>query len=51
MFFQLMMDPFGNYMAQKLVEVADDNMLSKIIQTVEEDPVELCKNMHGTSSI
>jgi hypothetical protein len=51
MFFQLMMDPFGNYMAQKIVEVADDSMLSKIIQTVEEDPVELCKNMHGTRSI
>ena len=26
-------------------------MLTKIIQTAEEDPIELCKNMHGTRSI
>ena len=49
-FFQLMMDPFGNYMAQRIIEVADELMLTKIIQTANEDPVELCKNMHGTRS-
>lgn len=49
-FYFLMMDPFGNYIAQRLTEVADDGMMTKIIQTCHEDPVELCKNMHGTRS-
>jgi hypothetical protein len=44
------MDPFGNYMVQRLIEVADDSMMTRIIQTCQEDPVDLCKNMHGTRS-
>lgn len=30
-FFDLMMDPFGNYMVQRLIEVANDAALTKII--------------------
>lgn len=47
----LMNDPFGNYLAQKLTETVKENQLTDIIHKVREDPVGLCRNSHGTRSI
>ena len=50
-----MTDPFGNYLAQKLIEVfskqGNRNHLMKIVKSVKEGIVELCTGMHGTRSM
>ena len=48
---ELMNDPFGNYLAQKLTECAKEDQLTEIIKRVREDPIGLCRNSHGTRSI
>eukprot|EP00033_Pygsuia_biforma_P004011 GCRY01004393.1.p1 GENE.GCRY01004393.1~~GCRY01004393.1.p1 ORF type:complete len:306 (-),score=111.21 GCRY01004393.1:9-926(-) len=44
----LMMDPFGNYLAQKLIENSTPEMLHDIIFRVQGDLVSISMNMHGT---
>lgn len=46
-----MNDPFGNYFTQKLVEICNHEQLHKVIYSLRESPVELCKSMHGTRAI
>ena len=48
---EIMNDPFGNYLAQKLSESATDEQLTEIIDKVKPDPVGLCRHAHGTRSI
>lgn len=50
-YMELMNDPFGNYLTQKLTECCKEEQLSLIIQKVQDDPVNLCRNAHGTRSI
>ena len=50
-FAELMGDPFGNYLTQKLIDVSTDNQLLEVISTVENKIVELCVGMHGTRSV
>ena len=50
-FMELMNDPFGNYLAQKLTETVKPEKLTDIIHRVQDDPVGLCRNSHGTRSI
>ena len=50
-FFDLMNDPFGNYLAQKITETVKAAYLTEIIKKVNCDPVGLCRNSHGTRSI
>jgi hypothetical protein len=50
-----MTDPFGNYLAQKLIEVSSqkglDKQLMQIVHSVRKGVVELCTGMHGTRSM
>ena len=50
-FMELMNDPFGNYLTQKITETCTEDQLTEIIKKVEDDPVNLCRNTHGTRSI
>lgn len=50
-YMDLMNDPFGNYLTQKITETCSEDQLTEIIKKVEEDPVGLCRNAHGTRSI
>ncbi|KAF6139353.1 hypothetical protein GIB67_021563 [Kingdonia uniflora] len=47
---ELMTDPFGNYLVQKLVEVCDENQRTEILHAVTRTPWDLLiisKDMHG----
>lgn len=47
---ELMMNPFGNYLMQKLLEVCNDAQRMRILQTVTKEPGELVRislNTHG----
>ena len=46
-----MLDPFGNYLVQKLVEKCGDKQLLSVVQTIRDQPLEICKDLHGTRSI
>lgn len=48
---ELMTDPFGNYLCQKLLEHCNDDQRLAIIQKVGSDLVEIAKNMHGTRAV
>ena len=44
-------DPFGNYLCQKLLEHCDDQKRLRIVQTVAPDLVNISLNMHGTRAV
>ncbi len=48
---ELMTDPFGNYLCQKLIEHCHDNQRHMIIQKVAPDLVPISLNMHGTRAV
>ena len=50
-FSNLMRDPFGNYLIQKLVERCTDEQLRKVVLTISKEPLLICKDLHGTRSI
>ena len=50
-FMDIMNDPFGNYLAQKITETARKEQQTDIIRKIQEDPVALCRHAHGTRSI
>ncbi|KAM3582907.1 hypothetical protein VKS41_004664 [Umbelopsis sp. WA50703] len=50
-FVELMTDPFGNYLCQKLVEYCDDDQRMMIVEKVAPDIVTISLNMHGTRAI
>ena len=50
-FSDLMRDPFGNYLIQKLVERVTDEQMREVVLTIREDPLMICKDLHGTRSI
>lgn len=45
---ELMTDPFGNYLIQKLMEFATDEQRLKILHKVAHDLVAISLNIHGT---
>jgi len=47
----LMIDPFGNYLCQKLLEYSTDEQRSAIIDSVAADLVGISLNMHGTRAV
>jgi len=46
-----MSDPFGNYLAQKQIEMCSDEQLMQIINSIQDGIVELSKGMHGTRTM
>eukprot|EP01028_Stygiella_incarcerata_P014404 TRINITY_DN952_c0_g1_i2.p1 TRINITY_DN952_c0_g1~~TRINITY_DN952_c0_g1_i2.p1 ORF type:complete len:655 (+),score=147.47 TRINITY_DN952_c0_g1_i2:169-2133(+) len=50
-FTELMVDPFGNYLCQKLVEFSDDEKRTVIINIIAPNIVKISLNMHGTRAV
>ncbi|RWW26591.1 hypothetical protein GW17_00009023 [Ensete ventricosum] len=51
---ELMVDPFGNYLMQKLLEACSEEQLMEILLVLKEDPADLVKislNIHGTRAV
>ena len=48
---ELMTDPFGNYLCQKLIEHCNEQQRFAIIQKVAPDLVAISLNMHGTRAV
>lgn len=48
---ELMTDPFGNYLCQKLLEHCTDDQRLVIVRRVAPDLVSISKNMHGTRAV
>lgn len=48
---ELMTDPFGNYLCQKLLEHCNDHQRFLIVERVSPDLVSISKNMHGTRAV
>jgi hypothetical protein len=47
----LLVDPFGNYLCQKLMEVVSAEQLGKIIANLAPHVLEIGMNMHGTRAV
>ncbi|KAG1749610.1 ARM repeat-containing protein [Suillus paluster] len=50
-FADLMTDPFGNYLCQKLLEFSTDDQRNVICESVAQDLVNISLNMHGTRAV
>lgn len=50
-FVELMTDPFGNYLCQKLLERCDDTQRSSIVQVIAPQFLKICLSMHGTRAV
>eukprot|EP01087_Luapelamoeba_hula_P011358 TRINITY_DN3076_c0_g2_i1.p1 TRINITY_DN3076_c0_g2~~TRINITY_DN3076_c0_g2_i1.p1 ORF type:complete len:776 (+),score=119.16 TRINITY_DN3076_c0_g2_i1:542-2869(+) len=50
-FSELMTDPFGNYLCQKLLEHCNDKQRLLLIESVAGDLVRISQNMHGTRAV
>jgi hypothetical protein len=46
-----MTDAFGNYLFQKLLETADDEQRTNILETVSTRMLGAALNLHGTRSV
>eukprot|EP01134_Creolimax_fragrantissima_P003146 CFRG3146T1 len=47
----MMMDPFGNYLSQKLMEKCNSSQLRGIIEKIAPEMATIARNMHGTRAI
>lgn len=50
-FVDLMTDPFGNYLCQKLLERCDDEQRSSIVDVIAPEFLKICLSMHGTRAV
>ncbi|WFC97357.1 hypothetical protein MYAM1_000067 [Malassezia yamatoensis] len=50
-FAELMTDPFGNYLCQKLLEYCTDAQRDQIVAAIADDLVTISLNMHGTRAV
>lgn len=50
-FVDLMTDPFGNYLCQKLLERCNDAQRSVIVDVIAPDFLKICLSMHGTRAV
>jgi len=50
-FVELMNNPFGNYLCQKITESVDKEYLIGIIEAIRKDVVDICCNSHGTRAV
>jgi hypothetical protein len=44
-------DPFGNYLCQKLLEYSTDDQRNALCESVAQDLVNISLNMHGTRAV
>lgn len=49
--YPLVLDPFGNYLCQKLLEYSTDDQRNVICESVAQDLVNISLNMHGTRAV
>lgn len=47
----LMVDPFGNYLVQKLVERCSSDQMRQVVLAMRDKPLQICKDLHGTRSV
>lgn len=47
-FDEIMMDPYANYFCQKLLTLANEDHITKILENIKPKFVEICVNTHGT---
>mmetsp|Transcript_12907 Transcript_12907/g.14789 ORF Transcript_12907/g.14789 Transcript_12907/m.14789 type:complete len:148 (-) Transcript_12907:90-533(-) len=47
-FSEIMMDPYANYFCQKMLILANEDHIDKILEHIEDKFVEICINTHGT---
>jgi hypothetical protein len=47
----VMTNQFGNYLCQKIIEMADSDALHKIVMSVLGQIVDISLNIHGTRAI
>ncbi|KAF8128321.1 hypothetical protein K438DRAFT_2000386 [Mycena galopus ATCC 62051] len=50
-FVDLMTDPFGNYLCQKILEYSTDEQRNVICDSIAQDLVKISLNMHGTRAV
>lgn len=50
-FTELMTDPFGNYLCQKMLEKCNNDQRTVIVETVAPELVKIALNMHGTRAV
>ncbi|KAK0547853.1 hypothetical protein OC845_003875 [Tilletia horrida] len=50
-FADLMIDPFGNYLCQKMLEFCTDDQRDLIVESVANELVSISLNMHGTRAV
>jgi hypothetical protein len=50
-FTELMTDPFGNYLCQKMLEFCTDEQRNVIVEAVAPELVSISLNMHGTRAV
>lgn len=50
-FVDLMTDPFGNYLCQKLLERCDDSQRTSIVDVIAPEFLKICLSMHGTRAV
>ncbi|KAI7901042.1 armadillo-type protein [Cokeromyces recurvatus] len=50
-FTELMTDPFGNYLCQKMLEKCNHDQRTIIVETVAPELVKIALNMHGTRAV
>ncbi|KAI0218586.1 hypothetical protein L0F63_004795 [Massospora cicadina] len=50
-FVELMTDPFGNYLCQKLMEHCNDTQRSRLVEIAADRLVQISLNMHGTRAV
>ncbi|CEP10847.1 hypothetical protein [Parasitella parasitica] len=50
-FVDLMTDPFGNYLCQKLLERCDDAQRTSIVDVIAPEFLKICLSMHGTRAV
>lgn len=48
---KISLDPFGNYLCQKLLEYSTDEQRNMICESVAHDLVGISLNMHGTRAV
>ncbi|KAI8380364.1 armadillo-type protein [Blakeslea trispora] len=50
-FNELMIDPFGNYICQKIIEYGNDEQRDDIVKTVANNLAKIALNVHGTRAV